>query len=243
MIVVCVCAYIYVCVCVCPTLDKGFPPPLFLLYMSRGTELSDATLSNEARHQRGKHPLAMDVYLRSTFAQAVQSDRFDSWSFMIHPTNPPQPYSRLAAALNIRSSFRVPLQTKLNHTALRFFAFLPNVILALTENPSSKCVLLSRPTRVLSVIPFTGALFLHGKATTPTLHRSLEPHRKAPTPPQNQPTHRPPGQKTVLEESFRFRTYDLRFQHSVFFSCFPIMCVFPCSLCCCRDSFIDRTQG
>ena len=65
----CACACARACVracvrvCVCPTLDKGFPPPLFLLYMSRGTELSDATLSNEARHQRGKHPLAMDVYL------------------------------------------------------------------------------------------------------------------------------------------------------------------------------------
>ena len=31
--------------------------------LKQGTELSDATLSNEARHQRGKHPLAMDVYL------------------------------------------------------------------------------------------------------------------------------------------------------------------------------------
>ena len=96
---------------------------------------------------------------------------------------------------------------------------------------------------MLSVIPVTGAPFLHGKATTLTHHRSLDYHRKAPTPSQNQPPHRPPGQKTVLEESFRFRTSDLRFQHSVFFSCFPIMCVFPCSLCCCRDSFIDRTQG
>ena len=120
---------------------------------------------------------------------------------------------------------------------------LPNVILALTENPSSKCVLLSRPTRVLSVIPFTGALFLHGKATTPTLHRSLEHHRKAPTPTLNQLPHRPPGQKTVFDKSLRFRTSDFRFRHSVFFSWLPIMCVFMCSLCCCRDSLIDNTQG
>ena len=168
---------------------------------------------------------------------------------MLPPPNPPQPCSRLAAALSVRSSFRVPLQTKLNHTvftdlcALRFFAFLPNVILALTENPSSKCVLLSRPTRVLSVIPFTGALFLHGKATTPTLHRSLEHHRKAPTPSLNQLPHRPPGQKTVIDKSLRFRTSDYRFRHSVFFSWLPIMCVFMCSLYCCRDSLIDNTQG
>ena len=122
-------------------------------------------------------------------------------------------------------------------------AFFLTETLALTENPSSKCVLLSRPTRVLSVIPVTGAPFLHGKATTPTHHRSLDYHRKAPTPSQNQPPHRPPGQKTVLEEFFRFQTSDLRFQHSVFFSGLPIMCMFLCSLCCCRDSFIDRTQG
>ena len=96
-------------------------------------------------------------------------------------------------------------------------AFLPNVILALTENPSSKCVLLSRPTRVLSVIPFTGALFLHGKATTPTLHRSLELHRKAPTPSLNQLPYRPPGQKTVFDKSLRFRTSDFSFRHSALF--------------------------
>ena len=101
----------------------------------------------------------------------------------------------------------------------------------------SECVSLSRPTRVLSVIPVTGAPILHGKATTPTHHRSLDSHRKAPTPSQNQPPHRPPGQKTVLEECFRFQLPDLRFQHSVFCSCLPIMCVFLCLLCCCRDSF------
>ena len=132
-------------------------------------------------------------------------------------------------------------ETFFNNSSLWTFSpccsitFLLTETIALTENPSSKCVLLSRPTRVLSVIPFPGALFLHGKATTPTLHYSLEHHRKAPTPSQNQPPHWPPGQKTVLEESFRFRTSALRFQHSVFFSCFPIMCGVPCSLCCCRD--------
>ena len=125
----------------------------------------------------------------------------------------------------------------------RSIAFLPTETLALTENPSSKCVLLSRPTRVLSVIPVTGAPFLHGKATTPTHHRSLELHRKAPTPSQNQPPHRPPGQKTVLDKSLRFRTSDFRFRHSALFSWFPVMCAFLCSLCCCRDSFIDSTQG
>ena len=75
----------------------------------------------------------------------------------------------------------------------------------------SECVSLSRPTRVLSVIPVTGAPILHGKATTPTHHRSLDSHRKAPTPSQNQLPHRPPGQKTVLEEYFRFQLSDLRF--------------------------------
>ena len=43
-------------VCVCQALFRR-------VSACRGTELSDATLSNEAVHQRGKHPLAMDVYL------------------------------------------------------------------------------------------------------------------------------------------------------------------------------------
>ena len=44
------------CVCVTSELTQG-------LYR-RGAKLSDATLSNQATHQRGKHPPAMDVYLR-----------------------------------------------------------------------------------------------------------------------------------------------------------------------------------
>ena len=64
---------------------------------------------------------------------------------------------------------------------------------------------LSRPTRVLSVIPVTGAPFLHGKATTPKHHRSLDPHWQSPTPPLNQPIHWPPGPKTVTFEYIRFR--------------------------------------
>ena len=189
---------------------------------------------------------ALRTYLPNFFTRCYPTlPPFDSWSFMF----PPHKHSSPAAEQPVRFSAACECQHcstilfQLTFPPCCSIAFLPNVAIALTENPSSKCVLLSRPTRVLSVIPFTGALFLHGKATTPTLHRSLEHHRKAPTPSQNQPPHRPPGQKTVLEESFRFRTSDLRFQHSVFFSCFPIMCVFPCSLCCCRDSFIDRTQG
>ena len=47
-----------VCVCVNPCFEGSFQAD-----NRRGTELSDATLSNEAMHQRGKHPLAMDVYL------------------------------------------------------------------------------------------------------------------------------------------------------------------------------------
>ena len=84
---------------------------------------------------------------------------------------------------------------------LRFLTFLPSVVTEFTEYKLSKCVPLSRPTRVLSVIPVTGAPILHGKATTPMHHRSLDSHRKAPTPSQNQPPHRPPGQKTVLKNA------------------------------------------
>ena len=56
-------------VCVCDTSEETINFYRFSLYVldlsksCRGTELSDATLSNEAMHQRGKHPLATDVYL------------------------------------------------------------------------------------------------------------------------------------------------------------------------------------
>ena len=80
--------------------------------------------------------------------------------------------------------------------------------LSFNGKPVSKCVPLSRPTRVLSVIPVTGAPILHGKATTPTHHHSLDSHRKAPTPSPNQLTYRPPGQKTVLEEYIGFQLSD-----------------------------------
>ena len=67
----------------------------FNLIYSRGTELSDATLSNEAVHQRGKHPLAMDVYLLSTVQQAVQLTWF---AFMVLHDTPPKPSHRVLAA-------------------------------------------------------------------------------------------------------------------------------------------------
>ena len=101
--------------------------------------------------------------------------------------------------------------------------FLPNVAIALTENPSSKCVPLSRPTRVLSVIPVTGAPILHGKATTPTHHHSLDSHRKAPTPSPNQLTYRPPGPKTVLDEYIGFQLSDF----GSVISFLQVMFVFP----------------
>ena len=76
-----------VCVCVSNPVSKG-------LISSRGTELSDATLSNEARHQRGKHPLAMDVYLLLTVEQAVQLTLF---AFMVLHDTPPKPSHRVLA--------------------------------------------------------------------------------------------------------------------------------------------------
>ena len=151
---------------------------------------------------------------------------------MLPPPNPPQPYSRLAAALSVRSSFRVPLQTKLNHTvftdlcALRFFAFLPNVILALTEKSKFE-VCPAQPS--------------HSGAECDPLHRGavFAWESNHPNAPPITGTSQE-GTDTLTEStatpaagpkngSFRFRTSDLRFQHSVFFSCFPIRCVFPCS--------------
>ena len=139
---------------------------------------------------------------------------FGSWFFMILPQNLPFAAFVLQLGRADRSCSRLDQQLVETPTSLsdsspcRSIAFPPIETIALTENPSSKCVLLSRPTRVLSVIPVIGAPFLHGKATTPTHHRSLEHHRKALTPSQNQLPHRPPGQKTVLEEYIRSQLSD-----------------------------------
>ena len=241
-----------VCVCVCPTLDKGsYPTTLPILHRQGG----NARLTDIAQRRRCQlvvkqcgtpHCVPAEVFSTSCHPTFP---RFDSWFFMILPQNLPFAAFVLQLGRADRSFSRLDQQLVETPTSLsdfspcRSIAFFPIETIALTENPSSKCVLLSRPTRVLSVIPVTGAPFLHGKATTPTHHRSLELHRKAPTPSQNQPPHRPPGQKTVLEKSLRFRTSDFRFRHSAFFSWFPIMCALLCSLCCCRDSFIDSTQG
>ena len=101
--------------------------------------------------------------------------------------------------------------------------FLPIGEIEFNGKPVSKCVPLSRPTRVLSVIPVTGAPILHGKATTTTHHHSLDSHRKSPTPSPNQLTYWPPGQKTVLEEYIGYQLSDFG---SVMFTspshvCFP----------------------
>ena len=120
----------------------------FNLIYSRGTELSDATLSNEAVHQRGKHPLAMDVYLLSTVQQAVQLTWF---AFMVLHDTPPKPSHRvLAAEPRVFVSFSF-CSLRENHLlkhlqlfglfTLLFFTFLPTVAIELTENQcQSVCV-------------------------------------------------------------------------------------------------------
>ena len=75
------------CVCVSTSVPKSIHltfMSLSLSRFSRGIELSHTTLSNEAMHQRGKHPLAMDVYLQYVQLhkpQAVHSGcfRFLGW--------------------------------------------------------------------------------------------------------------------------------------------------------------------
>ena len=78
-------------VCVNPS-STGNGSLHVVMQIGRGTELSDATLSNEAMHQRGKHPLATDVYLPKivwTVDQAVTlpcfAESFADHSFADNP--------------------------------------------------------------------------------------------------------------------------------------------------------------
>ena len=136
----------------------------FNLIYSRGTELSDATLSNEAVHQRGKHPLAMDVYLLSTVQQAVQLTWF---AFMVLHDTPPKPSHRvLAAEPRVFVSFSF-CSLRENHLlkhlqlfglfTLLFFTFLPTVAIELTENQcQSVCVCQPLCQRVhCQLLPFS----------------------------------------------------------------------------------------
>ena len=223
-----------VCVCVCvQPWTKGLPPPLFPLYMGRGT-----VYPTEVTVQRRGFCGGTDI----SSGRGTDVPAFNTLTPLVHPaavrwfhgsSSRCSPTNRFLSAADRRLAqlcsrvFRVRLETMFNHTVsadfstLRFFAILPIGEIELTEYKLSKCVPLSRPTRVLSVIPVTGAPILHGKATTPTHHRSLDSHRKAPTPSQNQLPHRPPGQKTVLEEYFGFQLSDFSIQISfhVFQSC------------------------
>ena len=204
------------CVCVQPW-TKGLPPPLFLPYMGRGTQHFTGTVSNEATSEMG-YPAWPAGRTCSFFHKLLRQS--SAFCFMVlhvfHPTNRffQQPFTDLRRAARATDRLCRLEQQFLKHLqvfgpfTLRFFAILPIGEIELTEYKLSKCVPLSRPTRVLSVIPVTGAPILHGKATTPTHHHSLDSHRKAPTPSPNQLTYRPPGQKTVLEEYIGFQLSD-----------------------------------
>ena len=201
------------CVCVCPPLDKGFST----FHRQGGKASGDEPCPMKLSRWRGSTKGRFGVYLPHNFCTSCLPHS-SACCFMVlhvfHPTN------RFLSAADRRLAqlcsrvFRVRLETMFNHTVsadfstLRFFAILPIGEIELTEYKLSKCVPLSRPTRVLSVIPVTGALMLHGKASTTTHHHSPDSHRKALTPSQNQLTYRPPGQKTVLEEYIGFQPSD-----------------------------------
>ena len=71
---VCVCAWVRVCVCV-SCYNKQVVIGQLPTCEMQGAELSDATLSNEAMHQRGQHPLAMHVYLQTCSNKVFKSQR------------------------------------------------------------------------------------------------------------------------------------------------------------------------
>ena len=216
------------CVCVCPPLDKGSSTTTLSTLHGQGRQARHIYLtqrsydvSREVRADHSHVPAKFSTSCHPTFP------RFDSWFFHdTFPTNrfPTAAFSRRRSAAFLQTSEQFVQQFSCaDPFTLRFFAILPIGEIELTEYKLSKCVPLSRPTRVLSVIPVIGAPILHGKATTPTHHHSLDSHRKAPTPSPNQLTYRPPGQKTVLDEYIGFQLSDF----GSVISFLQIMCVFP----------------
>ena len=149
-----------VCVCVCPTLDKGFFH--HLRSTSRGVEQACRAPLNKALCSvlRISARTLADVPARSF------TSCYSNLPLLIHGSSrfPPHKHSSPAAVQPVRVSAACEcqhcstIQFELTFPPCCSIAFLPNETIALTENPSSKCVLLSRPTRVLSVNPFTGAL-------------------------------------------------------------------------------------
>ena len=131
-----------VCVCVHPW-AKGSPPPPFPRFSTNFFNQQGMETPVLLLHQRSWQymvrisvPDAELTYLLSTHRLQWSTLLLFRWFHGCSHDGPqdlfpPQTCSRLAATLSVRSSFRVPLQTKLNHTvftdlcALRFFAFLP----------------------------------------------------------------------------------------------------------------------
>ena len=126
------------------------------------------------------------------------------WFFMLPP---PNRFSHRRFAADLPLCRRALLLTTICSNIYNCADFPPYRLshsfpreIALTENPSSKCVLLSRPTRVLSVNPFTGALFFAWESKQPNAPPITGTSQESTDPTLNQLPHWPPGQKTVLEE-------------------------------------------
>ena len=150
-------------VCVCPTLDKGFSTTFSPQAGGRSAIASllptkTLAIGSETRPDQSGVP-AFNTMTPLVHPAAVS---LFPWFFMLPP---PNRFSHRRFAADLPLCRRALLLTTICSNIYNCADFPPYRLshsfpreIALTENPSSKCVLLSRPTRVLSVNPFTGAL-------------------------------------------------------------------------------------
>ena len=139
--------------------QRVFPPPSFHKQGGQACHIQPGP--TKLGCDRGSTERRLGVYLRKKLLIKLFHSRFVCMVLHdFHPINirPQQLRSRFACPPLGSANFVSTIQFKLTFSPCCSIAFLPNETIALTENPSSKCVLLSRPTRVLSVNPFTGAL-------------------------------------------------------------------------------------
>ena len=141
--------------CVCQTLDKGFSTTtLSTLHEQGGREDLQGSAQRSSLQDPRMRKLITSVYLL-VLSQAVTP----LFHFLFHGSSrfPPHKHSSPAAVQPVRVSAACECQHcstllfKLTFPPCCSIAFLPNETIALTENPSSKCVCVTSASHALAL--------------------------------------------------------------------------------------------